>query len=438
MSHALLYGQGSLPVSHARFTEIAVDPKVLDKSDRLLYRCTGATAPVQIYSTDVATALIFAETTMSQRIPVPPRSPDSKVGQVCDQLCAMAFRHGPGYRLPTSRELCILLGTSQVTLNDALNALESQRILLRKSRSGIFVSPQLHHRHILVLLDSRFFAGPGLSPFWGHLWGRFAAAAQERAAGGDVDFSFTLIPSRPDAPLPESVMREVESGRAHAALGVGLEVEAAEWLAHRVPVVQFAGPGTYFIRLDSFAVIREGVPLLAKRGCQRIALLYPWDTHRPDREPYPEWSAMQKQFRELLRASGVAAENAIISGDLTLAQAGGGHQEQGYALANKLFASPKDAPDGLLIQDDMLALGVLAALRQRGITLGEDVSMVTHANAGSPVLFGYESEIDRMEVNPQDIVDAMFALLNDLLAGKTPAEAVVTVPSRLCARERRE
>ena len=375
---------------------------------------------------------------MSRRVITNRHAPESKVAQVCEELRAMAYRHGPGYRLPTSREMCLLFGTSQVTLNDALNALEAQRILYRKARSGIFVSPQLHHRHILVLLDAAFFTTAGLSPFWGHLWGKFAEEAQRRAEGGTTDFSFTLVPSRPGVPLPESVVREVTQGRAHAALGVGIATEAAVWLSERIPLVQFAGPADYFVRLDWSATIREGVRLLAQRGCRHIALLRHWETGRAEAEPMPDWPEMLTLFHALIQSAGLNPAQSQAYGDHDKAIAGANHQEQGFALAQRLFPpSRQDAPDGLLIMDDMVTLGVLAHLRQRGLRPGKDVSIVTHANVGSSVLFGYERELDRIEVDPQDIVRAMFCLLDDLLAGKAPAEIVVTVPpqTRIAERE---
>jgi len=90
-----------------------------------------------------------------------------------------------------------------------------------------------------------------------------------------------------------------------------------------------------------------------------------------------------------------------------------GNQLPGYNLARAGFGSSDMRPDGLVIEDDMVASGVHKALEELGVRVGVDVKIATHANAGSPVGFGLHGRVIQLLFDPTDFVQAMFALLDD-------------------------
>lgn len=89
-----------------------------------------------------------------------------------------------------------------------------------------------------------------------------------------------------------------------------------------------------------------------------------------------------------------------------------GNQLPGYNLARRVFASDQPRPDGLVIDDDIVASGVHRALEELGVRIGEDVRIVTHANAGSPIGFGLHGRVIQIVFDPADFVAAMFSLLD--------------------------
>jgi DNA-binding LacI/PurR family transcriptional regulator len=112
------------------------------------------------------------------------------------------------------------------------------------------------------------------------------------------------------------------------------------------------------------------------------------------------------------------------------------NQEQGLRAAREVFnrkgkTSTREVPDGLVIDDDMMTRGALAAFDKLGIRAGSDIKIASHTNRGSTVLTGYEDELTLIEVDPAEIVQAMFDMLEILMDGRKPASKVLSVKPQL-------
>ena len=59
--------------------------------------------------------------------------------------------------------------------------------------------------------------------------------------------------------------------------------------------------------------------------------------------------------------------------------------------------------------------GALTACDEMGIRLGRDIQVVSHANTGSPILFGKVPPLITIEYDPADIARAIFALLDEVM-----------------------
>jgi DNA-binding LacI/PurR family transcriptional regulator len=230
-------------------------------------------------------------------------------------------------------------------------------------------------------------------------------------------------------------MNDILNRRVQGVLSVGLEQEVADWIdAQHIPNVAFAGPGRYIVVLDGAEVVRLGVRHLARSGCRKIAL---WRAMAPRRpfssasDPDKEFEAFQETLQEcglpLLpgfyrhgREFSAGAEQPVMQS----------HQEQGYSIALDVFgASGKPRPDGIVIADDMMTHGALLALGKMGLRGGREVQIATHANRGSMVLLGREDELTLIEMDPAEVVQAMFNMLETLMAGRKPrARSVVIAP----------
>jgi DNA-binding LacI/PurR family transcriptional regulator len=362
---------------------------------------------------------IQAETKLNKRTMGTPRH------EVSSRLRQMALDHGPGMRLPATRKLTGMLGTSLPTLNSVLDELEAKNVICREDRSGIYVSPKLHTKSIIVLYDTAVSDQPGLSPFWGMLWSGLVKEAQKRAESGNLEFTFrtTTYAHDPESRLPLDVMRSLGDGLVHGMVGIGLTNAAAALAAARdIPLVSFAGGGHWQVANDIVREVRAGVDALVDRGCRSIEL---WRGVITDG---PFGSFIESQTDEEVEAfkDCLAARNLPFGPDAVRSfwdtpddRLRWTLQQHGYRLAMKAFGPDATRhPDGLLILDDMITSGALFALQDLGLSLEKTVKIATIANVGSTVLFGHERSLILLEHDPRSIAVSLLDALDVLLDGR--------------------
>ena len=212
-----------------------------------------------------------------------------------------------------------------------------------------------------------------------------------------------------------------------------------KWLEERVPLValSYTPSAAHRVRIDHAAIVREGVKALASKGCRRIALWIPVGVgigRRGRGKTFPELDA----FKSTLKQNGLAYDADLVwcldeLNEGVAERAPLSNQEQGLRAGKDVFgaaAGPQGRPDGIVIDDDMMARGALTALAQTGLKIGRDVQIASHTNARSNVLLGYEEKIVLLEIDPADIVAAMFGTLEALMAGR-PANPETLVEPRV-------
>jgi DNA-binding LacI/PurR family transcriptional regulator len=173
------------------------------------------------------------------------------------------------------------------------------------------------------------------------------------------------------------------------------------------------------------------VQALIQSGCEKIEL---WKPVGPQRRSDEAESALEREiFRQHLRRAGKTCDTTSIKTDLETLRRGiipyETHSEQGFRIACETFGDSsstqslgsKMMPDGILVTDDMMTVGLLRALQLLNLRVGKDIIVATHSNLGSPVLSDYEDVLIRLEIDPSRIVRAMFDILETLLRGEIPA-----------------
>ena len=235
--------------------------------------------------------------------------------------------------------------------------------------------------------------------------------AQQRAITHNERFSLHTLPapkqesSRMAEVLGVSGTRQSVSG----VLGLGLGETDCQWLeAQSIPYVAFGSVGVPDVRmvaLELYEHVRDALDVLHSRGCERIAC---W-TERP-----PEaW------FLEGLLKHGVDL-NHYESLQKTPPR-GVSPQEWGFEIAMARFRRPRaEWPDGLWVETDHMAHGVLTALTRLNIEVGNEVQVAVPTNAGSRVLWSYENRLIRLEIDPKEIIEEMYASLELQIQGQAP------------------
>jgi DNA-binding LacI/PurR family transcriptional regulator len=337
--------------------------------------------------------------------------------------------------MPTIQQLCEMLGVSIVTLNRSLSELEAQNIIQRKHGVGIFVSPRIGQRTVALVYDRDIFAA-GASPFCGML----VEAARARASSSNEKFSFYLaMPSKEGFPVHDDLVEDLRAARVDGVLFVGEgNPAAAQYLERQdVPLValSYTPLTTHRVCIDWSESARLGVEALAQQGCSRIALWIPIGNglgRAAGANSFPELDA----FRSALKTNGkdffpeLVWRDDMLHAD-NIESTLGTNQEQGFRAAHEVFNGKEMAPDGLVILDDMMARGALVTLQQLGLQVGSDVKIATHLNKGSDVLSPFEESVTIIEVDPQEIVDTLFGMLQTLMNGEPLVKNVVAVKPRL-------
>jgi len=352
----------------------------------------------------------------------------AKNQEIFQSLVEIAVGLGPEAKLPTVQQLRRDFGVSVATLDGVLSHLESQNVIYRRQGSGIYVSPYLHKKNVGLVIVPEYFRA-GTSPFWAEI---VEDMRQRASLQGEVFRFYLGLPSgRSDVPVHEDLQDDIASQRLDGVFFIGHNSDAISWLESRqVPVVNFAGSAQYKVGLDYQDLIEQSVNTLVESGCQNIGLMVPFLYRDEDTLIKP--SSHTIEFEKLLIEKGLSFNPSFVwdaknIGGLELLT----YQEQGHAAALRFFDSNAPArPDGIVIVDDMMTRGALIAMQKLGVSLTQDVKIASHTNRGSSVLQGYD-ELLLLEINPADIVKAMFEMLNTLMDGEVPSHPTALIKANL-------
>ena len=353
-----------------------------------------------------------------------PKSAPSKREEVKAFLRSEARAAGRGNKLPTVMELCGKLDVAKATVNSALVELEEEGIVRRRRGSGIYVSDQIDTKCIALVFGGNIFEF-GVSPFYSMLLER----SRLRAASHDEMFSFYLDLPAADRPVPvhQDLAEALERRRLHGVLLVSRSSSEQEvWLrAQGVPVVSMATghlePNC--VTTDYAELVRMGARALAGQGCRRIGLISAFGLSSARR-------LQSAAYRETLAGLGLPVCEDLVwepPGNELADLPHDTREEQGYWALRKLLEA--GALDGVVINDDMMTRGALVAAKKLCLTIGSDLKIATHANKGSSALSEQEAALTLMELDPNDFVEAMFGMLERLMAaGELSAKPVLVSP----------
>ncbi|MBC8018653.1 MAG: GntR family transcriptional regulator [Verrucomicrobia bacterium] len=324
--------------------------------------------------------------------------PISQTQKVYAYLEQLAYDLGPNQQMPTFAKLCEELQVSISTVNRALELLEAHRILHRRPRIGIFVTPTLRQRNLAVVFNSSIFEGAEVSTFWKVLLDSIYNYTKEQHY--NLSIHLTALRKQEYLFFPD-FMKEVEDHHFQGIFCVGLSPDAAQWLMHRVPnTVGFQGNALARVDVDFTCLIRAGTAHLIQRGCKKIAFILPG--------AFSE--TLADTFRSEMTGAGFSLDAALVfRGDAA------SFWQEGYDAAHQMYKN-SPSPDGVLIPSEMAAFGALTAFQERNIAIGDSLKVAVHSNQGSMILAPWMSHIARLEVAPGEIVAIMAAKMEALFA----------------------
>jgi len=152
------------------------------------------------------------------------------------------------------------------------------------------------------------------------------------------------------------------------AQNIGLDVfeKYIPKILHRLPTVfvSFAMPGVSSVLVDNAGGMHGAVEhLIQRHGKKRIAFVKGPDGH-------PEAEERLEGYKKALAANGIAFDTRyVLPGDFSL--------ESGRAAAAELMGRRREiSADAIVASDDETAIGVLAELKRRNISVPADIAVV--------------------------------------------------------------
>lgn len=199
----------------------------------------------------------------------------------------------------------------------------------------------------------------------------------------------------------------VRSHRADGAVVSGPlfdDPELSDLVADGFPIViQGSLPGSTApsIDIDNVASARAAVEHLIGLGHRRIACI----TNAP--MTYTAAADRLAGYRAALEAAGIAADPALV-------EEGGYDASSGHRAMVALLA--RGRPDAVFVASDVVALGAIGAIREAGLSVPEDISVVGFDDI--PLAAYFDPPLTTIRLPANELGLAAGTALLDLIAGR--------------------
>ncbi len=357
---------------------------------------------------------------------------DSKQSRLVTQLLALAFRLGPGEKLPTIREMCSTFHVAIVTLSAALDVLEVRGVIDRTHGHGIYVSEKINRKSIALVLGHDIFE-TGLPPFYSLF---IQACRRTLRKQGKHVFYFADLPEAVSSgspfPVREDLTNAIRDNLLHGLI-LAPQTSTSQMARFRsadIPVVAMScsgEPGT--IAIDYHAMIKEGVEMLAAAGCKRIALVSPFDYQAETGALNPRRQD-RRVFNHAINRCGMRSQENWLLSNHPAGDRNGPFFRLGCSSADELFCGTDHTtrPDGVVVLDESVAAGFLPTVQTMGLRLGRDVHVAAHANLGVKMLNPYIPAIHRILIDQDAVFNATFKMLDAVMQHPAVLPEPVLIP----------
>ncbi len=246
-------------------------------------------------------------------------------------------------------------------------------------------------------------------------------------AAESLGYHILLFPQRPGADLRETYRDLVVSGRVDGFILSSLEqrdprVPALQDL--NVPLVAFGrtecDQSFPYVDVDGGAGVLQAVRHLIDAGHRRIAIL--------------AWPEKSRVGNERLSGYLVAMEEAGIAVDPAWVVRGESEYDYGYDATQALLDLPAARrPTAIATVLDLIAIGVMRAIEERGFVVGRDIAVTGFDDM--PVIHYLKPSLTTLRQPVWEVGQQVVRMLVDLLGGTLPAEQQILLPPELIIRE---
>jgi DNA-binding LacI/PurR family transcriptional regulator len=345
--------------------------------------------------------------------------------QICEQIRRKieSRQLTPGTLLPTSHQLCARLQVNYKTAHQAMATLAREGYVTRQARRGTVVKG-IPRRGVVALYSfPDHFSEDGKHEYYRLIMGHLSRLLESH---GRVHRQYlgSNTPGTGNVAC-EDLLRHV-AGRTLCGV---LLVKRPQYLdelvrqsrALRIPIVAMWGSCEsdvdYSVQVDHRGYVRAATEYLKQQGCRRIGVVFN-SSSATFREPGAVAHIMQQ--------AGLAPNPSWIVGRPETED--GGYDAAGQLLRAKL--------DGLIVEDDVMAIGVDRQLSEAGIVVPGDLKVTTFWNHGSRLRL--ELPFERFELDVERHAGLSLQLMQDAISGQRIIEPHVRIaPTHVPADHRR-
>ena len=271
-----------------------------------------------------------------------------------------------GTKLPSIKRLAELWKTNYFTVQTALTPLVNEGLLVRRQKSGTFVSANTRQiKNVGIYFGCNFWQDKH-AVFFKTIYASLSGHLESLGIGVHL-----FVDSRPpgNQTLPwEPLMRAVESKAVNAVIAPMVTAQDYDWLdAIPAPTTVLGANRPRHVEVDMKDLVKTGLLRLKERGCKKVGFVNSVG-------PLAEVFARTAQKLGLVTSpSWNNPEGCPVDK----------HEEFGFEQFKKIWAQ-KQRPDGLLVFPDNIGRGLIMAALAEGVRVPQDLKLVLHCNEEMP------------------------------------------------------
>ncbi len=327
----------------------------------------------------------------------------------------------PGVKLPSERQLCQVYSVSRVTIRRAIRDLVSAGVLESVSGKGTYVrDPGPARGKTGCIAFVRCTRGSKPSSITSDVFYPAILAGLEESAAiqGYHCVVHTVDETHPDVDRLHRLAERVD-GIACAELRKPELLEELKRLGLPLVLVSpsLSPPDVDVVEIDNAGGADQGVRWLLQLGHRRIGFIRGSPGSRPGNE-------RESGFRRALQQAGIPVDDTMIAGS-------GWRYEDGYSAMLELL---KKLPrlTAVFAASDLLALGAYQAIRESGLEVGQDVSVLGFDNID--IAAQSVPPLTTVSVRRREIGQMAARLLFEALRGDRDYPVRVVLPTVLVER----
>lgn len=361
---------------------------------------------------------------LSNHLQLDPDSGVSLIAQLVEQLIWLiasgALKEGD--KLPPMRELAGDLGVHMHTVRQAYQRLEADQLVSVRTRRGTVVLPYnsatVAERGAEI---SSYMLGVIL-PSPASFYAPFIRAIQDAARNLRYLPLFCYTFENPflvETYFNQLIARQVD-GFIITSLSLPPLLSNPLLLQKYPPIVTVDMPDMpgYKVLLDNQGAAYQVAGHLLDHGCRRIGLITPpleWPNVRPFYDGY----------QRAIKNSGIDLEDELV------VEVDGFWEDFGYEGADRLLHLDQP-PDAILTAADSLALGALELIREKGLTVPDDIALAGYNDI--PAASQVSPGLTTAAVPAARMGEQALETLHQLIEGNKPPRKTISIPTELIIR----